>query len=126
MNITIREISKNDRTSLEIGRSIFINYFMDLYKDIAPEVLGITGSTQIYLENIFEKTQQALMQNNLHACLAYSDNMAIGFTTFNPLEDPRIILVCTIALNFDSKSFETKIRSAFIGYIMNCIHRCKK
>lgn len=115
--ISVREISKQDTNKLEIGRTIFMNYFMDLYKDISPQALQINSKTHDYLTSIFDTTEQALRETSLTACLAYIDGIPVGFTTFGQLESPEVVLIRTLPIALEYKKIEKDIRVAFMNYV---------
>jgi hypothetical protein len=116
--ITIREINNNDNSALGLGRTIFMNYFVDLYKNIPEQTLQINGTTQTYLKNIFDKTEQALRQNKeLYAFLAYMDQIPVGFSTCGALENPELVLIRTLPINLDHKNIEQEIRLAFMAHV---------
>lgn len=118
MNLAIREIAKNDLEQISIGRTVFIDYFIDLYRDISPTELGVTTDVATYLNMIFDKTEQALQSDlNFFAALAYDDDNVAGFSTFGPLEDSRIILIRTLPVILAYKKSELAIRTAFVEYV---------
>jgi hypothetical protein len=121
--IKIYELDQGDsgRNNVALGRTIFMNYFLDLYSDKTSEALQIKTDTEKYLNTIFDNTEQALKANdNLCALFAYCPHAdhAIGFCTFGTLEDPKIILVRTLPIDVNYKSIELDIRNAFIDHVV--------
>jgi hypothetical protein len=116
--ITIEEISKSDLNAFELGRTIFMDYFRDLYKDMLPSAIGIDCETKIYLNSIFEKTRNALINDPLlHGCFARINNQHAGFAVFGPLENRKLILLRTLPIVLTFKNQEKEIRSAFMNHI---------
>lgn len=98
-----------------------MNYFIDLYKDISPNKLQINSATEEYLSLIFDKTETTLKNNSdLHAVIAYKENIPVGFATFGLLEDPTKLLIRTIPIAVEYKSIEQDIRLECMQYA------CKK
>lgn len=58
----IYELSQSDINSdvLQLGRQIFVNYFLDLYKDNSPEQLQMGAGVHEYLLKIFGATERDL------------------------------------------------------------------
>ncbi len=118
--LKIHEITKSDLGSekIKICRDIFMNYFLDLYKDKTSENLQIKSDTAAYLEKIFNSTEQALKnQENLHAILAYINSKPVGFSTFNLLENPEQVLIRTLPVNLEYKNIELEIRNKYIDFV---------
>lgn len=111
----IKEIDPFDPEKIGQARSLFISYFIDLYKDISPEVIGI-ANVPLYLEEVFSKTESALKKKAIRAFFAYLDHEPMGFSTAGTLEDPSILLVRTMPVHLGYKTQEAEIRSAFFVY----------
>lgn len=127
MNSIIHEISKTDVSKLEIAGTLFMEYFMDLYKDVDPITLGINTCTRTYLANIFERTREEFLINgNLYAFLAYQDAMAVGFATCSLLEDKKTVLIRTLPVNLLCKDSEIEIRRQFLQYFKSKFSNVKK
>lgn len=111
----IKEIDPFDPEKMGQARSIFTSYFLDLYKDISSEMIGI-ANVPLYLEEIFSKTESALKEGKLRAFFAYVDDGPMGFSTAGLLEDPSILLVRTLPVHLSYKTQEAEIRNAFFVY----------
>lgn len=117
----IYELSKSDfyTDKIENGRTIFINYFIDLYKNKTPEALQIKLNKNEYLIDIFSRTVQDLKtQDNLYALLAYLEKKPIGFCTFGKLENETTILIRTLPIDPTYKAIEFDWRKRCIDYIL--------
>lgn len=116
MVITVGKVSKAD---LPLGRRLFIDYFIDLYKGLSLSAIGISCPLDVYLNAIFDKTEIAFNTGDLHASFAYINDNVAGFTAFELLEDTHTILIRTLPINLIYKNKEIAIRSAFIEYACN-------
>jgi hypothetical protein len=126
MNIIIQRINSHDKDMICSARNLFLHYFLDLYKDLSQENIGITQTTEEYLNAIFDKTEQALMNNTLDAYGAFDNNILIGLSTFNFLEDETSILIRTLPINILYKQYELAIRNMLIQYITKMHTSAKK
>lgn len=117
-SLSLYELSKNDKQGLDQGRRLFLNYFMDLYKDISQATLQINNTTETYLISIFDKTERFFLNNpTLAAFLMYKDEVPIGFTVFGPLETHETVLMHTLPISLDHKELEAEIRTTFMNYV---------
>ncbi|HLB94136.1 MAG TPA: hypothetical protein VJJ81_02720 [Candidatus Babeliales bacterium] len=98
-------------------RAIFITYFTDLYKEQSPAELGIVGPIATYLNNIFIKTEQALLAKRLQLAFAYIANAVVGITTYKLCADGQVILIRTLPISLAYKEQELAIRSALIQHV---------
>lgn len=118
--LKVYELSKSDLNSekLKLGRDIFMNYFLDLYKSKSSEILQIKTDTKTYLNKIFDTTEKALKSsNNLYAILIYFQDQPIGFSTFGPLENKNTILIRTLPIDSKYKKIEFDIRNKIIIFV---------
>lgn len=121
----IKEFDPFDSEKMSQARSLFISYFMDLYKDISPEAIGI-ANVPLYLEEIFSKTEIALKEGRIRAFFAYIDHEPVGFSTAGALEDPSILLVRTMPIHLGLKTQEAEIRNAFFSYFQENFPKAKQ
>jgi hypothetical protein len=118
MKFTFKELDQRELHSeqVDVARYIFTSYFTDLYRDIPAKTLGITN-VSVYLDDIFDKTEIALKRKVIRGFFIYIDNEPVGFLTCRLLEDPAIVLLCTMPIHLFHKDLEMEIRNAFLSYI---------
>ncbi len=81
ISITVQHITTITSSNIVVAESLFINYFIALYKEITPLGLGLTKPTALYLEEIFNKTKQAFYGGQLSLSFAYRENNIVGMCT---------------------------------------------
>ncbi len=129
MNIIFQEVSKAVVPSPDftLARNLFVQYFLDLYQGMSPTTVGIASDIPVYLEKVFDGTEQALQNNSaLRAFLAYHGDDVVGFTVFGPLEDAQTILVRTLPINLAYKDHELTLRVAMIEQVRVCCPAAKR
>lgn len=128
-NILIKEINKNNLHAQDLAKihDIFMRYFLDLYKNIDPLIIGIQSETETYLNSIIEKTIQSLYQDkNLYISCAFIDGKIVGFTIFGPLENSSTILLRTIPIDLTYQDIEIEIQTALLQSIFKKFPRSQK
>jgi hypothetical protein len=114
--ITVQDVNTITPSDIVVAESIFTQYFMNLYKNTAPEMLGLNKSIALYLEEIFNKTKQAFCDGSLLLSFAYLENNIVGMGTYELLEG-NIVLIRTLPIDFDYICNEQEIRAKLIEHI---------